>query len=61
MKTSEYLAELDERQTQFHMIERVDRKNLDKYPVLKELLRMRLAGEKLDPTAASYLSKFVRS
>ena len=55
MKTSEYLAELDERQTQFHMIERVDRKNLDNYPVLKELLRMRLAGEKLDPQAAKYL------
>lgn len=59
MKTSEYLADLDERQTQFHLIERVDRKNLDKYPVLKELLRMRLAGEKLDPAAAKYLKDMV--
>jgi hypothetical protein len=59
MKTSEYLADLDERQTQFHLIERIDRKNIDKYPVLKELMRMRLAGEKLEPAAAKYLKEMV--
>jgi predicted PP-loop superfamily ATPase len=59
MKTSEYLADLDERQTQFHIIERVDRKNIDKYPVLKELLRMRMAGEKLEPAAAKYLKEMI--
>lgn len=59
MKTSEYLADLDERQTQFHLIERVDRHNLDKYPVLRELLRMRMAGERLDPTAEAMLRKVV--
>jgi len=61
MKTSDYLADLDERQTQFHMIERVDRRNIDKYPVLKELLRMRMEGARLDPVADKYLNKFIRS
>lgn len=56
-KEADFLLELDERQTQFHMLERIDRKRLDSYPVLKRLLEMAAAGAQLDPEAKRQLRR----
>lgn len=54
-KEADFILALDERQTQFHMMERIDRKQIDKYPVLKRLLEMAAAGAQLDPDAKRQL------
>jgi hypothetical protein len=56
-KEADFLMELDERTTQFHLIERIDRKQIDKYPVLKRLLEMAAAGAQLDPEAKRQLRR----
>jgi hypothetical protein len=56
-KETEFIMDLDERQTQFHLVERIDRSQIDKYPVLKRLLEMAAAGAQLDPEAKRQLRR----
>ena len=58
MKTeAELIMDLDERMTQFHLVERIDRSRLDQYPVLKRLIEMAAAGAQLDPEAKRQLRR----
>jgi len=57
MKLEEALSALDERTTGYHLTERVDRKQLDKYPVLKLMMEMKRRGEPIPKEAANYMRK----
>lgn len=62
---AETLADLDERQTQFHggagNFQRIDLDKLDKFPVLKLLWEQKKAGMSIDPEAEAQLRKLTRA